>query len=188
MNQNNIVEKAKQFAFTKHNQPTGEQRYGSLPYSVHLQAVKDVADKYLYYLPITHHLIVQSAALLHDVVEDTDVSESQLERQFGPEIADIVYRVTNERGRDRKERNFKTYPKIWKSDLAIFVKLADRIANTTNSKNSNDKKGVEMYAKYTSEYPIFRYALRVKGLYPDMWEELDLLNEYIDCSECEYKK
>ena len=118
--------------------------------------------------------MIKIACLLHDTIEDTDTSEKILERKFGAEVSDIVYRVSNERGRDRKERNFKTYPKIWRSDFAIFVKLADRIANTTNSKNT----GHSMYKKYQKEYYIFRYALKVRGLYPEMWRELDALNEF----------
>ena len=44
----------------------------------------------------------------------------------------LILRVSNERGWTRKERNFKTYPKIWENDLAIFVKLCDRIATAIN--------------------------------------------------------
>lgn len=172
----NIVEIAREFAYRKHNQPSDCQRYGALPYSVHLEAVLAQAEKFMYYIPEEKRDIIRIACLCHDTIEDTDVSEKLLEQKFGSEVADIVYRVSNERGRDRKERNFKTYPKIWRSDLAIFVKLADRIANTTNSK----KTGHSMFRKYKSEYGIFRYALKVRGLYSDMWKELDLLNNWND--------
>lgn len=44
-----------------------------------------------------------------------------------------------------------------------------------------------MYKVYQEEYPIFRYALKVRGLYPDMWAELDELNNYKVCEEDDKK-
>jgi guanosine-3',5'-bis(diphosphate) 3'-pyrophosphohydrolase len=168
-----MIEKMKELAFKMHNQPSASQRYGNAPYSIHLEAVVEVMKRFIYYISEDKREIVYAAGYGHDLIEDTEISESYLINNFGYEVADIIYRVSNERGRDRKERNFKTYPKIWRNDLAIFVKLCDRIANTTNSKNS----GHSMYKKYQLEYPIFRYALKVRDLYPDMWKELDELNK-----------
>lgn len=169
-----IVEKAKKFAKEKHNMPSDSQRYGNLPYTVHTDAVAAHGERFIYYIPEHLRDIVRAALHLHDTVEDTDTTEKLLQKLFGDIVADIVYRVSNERGRDRKERNFKTYPKIWRNDLAIFVKLADRIANALNSKNT----GHSMFKKYKAEYPIFRYALKVRGLYPDMWKELDEIFDF----------
>jgi (p)ppGpp synthase/HD superfamily hydrolase len=171
-----MVNTMKELAYRMHDEPSKSQRYGNAPYSSHLDDVVSIIDKYLYYLSEDKHDIVRTAGYGHDLIEDTEITEKYLIKNFGYEVADIIYRVTNERGRDRKERNFKTYPKIWRSDLAIFVKLADRIANTTNSKNT----GYRMYDTYRSENPIFRYALN-NGLYPDMWAELDSLNNFVQC-------
>jgi (p)ppGpp synthase/HD superfamily hydrolase len=171
---NNFIDLAIEYACKKHDLPSESQRYGSESYSVHLFDVLKNGEKYSYYLPTDKLDIVLSAIMLHDTVEDTDTSPKKLKEKFNEEIADIVFRVSNERGWDRKERNFKTYPKIWVSDFAIFVKLCDRIANTKNSKES----GHHMYKVYVEEYPIFRYALKVRGLYSDMWDELDELNNF----------
>jgi (p)ppGpp synthase/HD superfamily hydrolase len=168
-----MVEKMKELAFRMHNQPSECQRYGNAPYSKHLEDVVAVIKRYLYLIPEDKRDIVLASGYGHDLLEDTEVSESYLIRTFGFEVADIIYRVSNERGRDRKERNFKTYPKIWRNQFAIFVKLCDRIANTTNSKNT----GHSMYRKYKTEYPVFRYALKINGTYTEIWEELDKLNE-----------
>ena len=170
----NLFETAKDYAFSKHDKPSDCQRYGNLPYSTHLEAVLSNAERYMYYIDADKQDIVRCACLLHDTIEDTDTSPSDLEKIFNHEIADIVLRVSNERGWDRKEKNFKTYPKIWVSDFAIFVKLCDRIANTYNSKIT----GHRLFSTYRGEYPTFRYALKVRGLYPDMWDELDKLNDY----------
>jgi (p)ppGpp synthase/HD superfamily hydrolase len=61
-------------------------------------------------------------------------------------VADIVYRVTDDPGRSRKERKEKTYPKLAKSVDAITVKLADRIANVEASKMGNPGL-LEMYRR-----------------------------------------
>lgn len=167
-----MIEQIKVFAEKKHNQPSDCQRYGSAPYSVHLDAVVANAIKYLYYIKDEDKETVICAARGHDLIEDTEVSVSDIEKMFSPRIADIIFRVSNERGYGRKEKNFKTYPKIWVDDLAIFVKLCDRIANTKNSKET----GHSMYETYRKEYPVFRYAIKVRNLYADMWVELDGLN------------
>jgi (p)ppGpp synthase/HD superfamily hydrolase len=168
--------KIKDFAERKHNQPSDCQRYGEAPYTVHLDAVVANAVKYLYYIKEDEKEIVICAARGHDLVEDTDVSVSDIEKLTNRRVAEIIFKVSNERGYDRKEKNFKTYPKIWVDDLAIFVKLCDRIANTSNSKIT----GYKMYNTYRKEYPVFKYALKVRNLYPDMWAELDELNEYTE--------
>ena len=171
------VLKAKQYAFEKHDKPSDCQRYGKAPYSKHLLDVKDVGERYKHLLSKEDIPIVMCSILLHDTVEDTDTTPNKLKKEFSNRIASIVLAVSNERGWDKKEILFKTLPKIWKDDLAIFVKLCDRIANTMNSKNGYDEKSKGLFQRYSDEYPVFRYALKNK-LYSAMWEELDNLYEY----------
>lgn len=169
-----IVKIAQEFAYNKHNVPQECKRYGNAPYSVHLENVVEYAKKYSHYLHEDDVDDVMAAAYLHDLIEDTPANLKIIKRTFNEKIATIIFAVTNERGEDRKDINFKTYPKIWKNDLAIFVKLCDRLSNTKTSKET----GHRMYEVYTKEYPLFRYSLKIKGLYPDMWNELDELNNY----------
>lgn len=89
-------------------------------------------------------------------------------------MADIVYDVTNELCKNRKQRAMCTYPKIASNTLAVFVNGCDRMANTTYSKES----GSSMYDKYVQEYPSFRAALRVPGRFDGMWAELDGAHRY----------
>ena len=89
---------------------------------------------------------------LHDSIEDTYLTYQKLKQTFGQEIAEIVFAVTDELGRNRKERHEKTYPKIgahgWK---AVAIKLAYRIANVEHSMTySHDL--VNMYGKEYMEY------------------------------------
>lgn len=174
----NLAKKAKEYAFKKHNQPSDCQRYGSKPYSIHLDMVVDVIVRYKYLLDDECHDDIMASGFLHDCVEDTDTTPKTLKHFFNERIAEIVYRVSNERGWEKKEILFKTLPKIWQCELATFVKMCDRIANGTNSKNGDSDKSKRMYKRYLEEYPIFRYALRTEGLYEEMWEELDTIFNY----------
>jgi (p)ppGpp synthase/HD superfamily hydrolase len=98
---------------------------------------------------------VLAAAWCHDLLEDTALNYNDLKGVIGERASDIVYDVTNELGKNRKERAEKTYPKIAKNPLAIRVKLADRIANMEFSKQS----GSGMFEKYCKESDSFHDAL-----------------------------
>lgn len=180
-----LIEKAKKFCSDKHNLPAPEQRYGSAPYSVHLEDVVNTAKRYLYYIAEDKQDTVIIACFCHDLEEDTELDSVDITKIFNAEVADIVFRVTNERGRTRKEKNFKTYPKIWSHELAIYVKLSDRISNGRNSKNGDSEKSKKMYKIYKEEYPVFRYALNVGGLYKDMWAEADEIFDFYGINDKE---
>ncbi|MPM23246.1 hypothetical protein SDC9_69711 [bioreactor metagenome] len=170
-----MIEKAREYAYWKHNRPSESQRYGSAPYSLHLENVVDVIKKYKYLLDEECHEDVIAAGYLHDSVEDTDTTPEMLKAMFNLRIAELVLRVSNERGWDKKEILFKTLPKIWQNKLATFLKLCDRIANGQTSKQGDSEKSKTVYHRYLMEYPIFRYALKTTGEYDEMWKELDLI-------------
>ena len=171
-----FLERIKEFAFNKHEHPGESQRYGAAPYSVHLDDVHSNVKRYIHLIDPADAVDVEAAAYCHDLIEDTEVDINTLKEKTNIRIAELVYLVSNERGRNRKEKNFKTYPKIWNNPLATFIKLCDRIANTKNSRNT----GHRMYKVYCEEYPIFRYALKKKidDPYLEMWNELDELCEF----------
>jgi (p)ppGpp synthase/HD superfamily hydrolase len=100
------------------------------------------------------------AAWGHDLIEDTRVSYNDVKSNLGQEAADIIYAVTNEKGKDRKERaNEKYYEGIRNTPGAVFVKLCDRIANVQYSKMTKSRM-FEMYKKENAE---FTKALGLKG-------------------------
>ena len=118
---NDTRKDARDFAIKAH----GEQRYGVHPYSVHLEAVADIAKDY--------GEEAEVIAYLHDVVEDTSIDLEKIRIQFGKSIAEAVSILTDEPGSNRKERKSKTYEKMsnvsGKSEIALVVKAADRLAN-----------------------------------------------------------
>ena len=101
------------------------QRYGHLPYSVHLDAVADVLREFGH----GDDPSSMSAAYLHDAIEDQGVTREQIAERFGERVADIVDAVSDPPGADRNARKAAAYPRIRELDDAVTVKLADRIAN-----------------------------------------------------------
>ena len=77
--------------------------------------------------------VVIAAALLHDTVEDTDTSFEELQRDFGPEICEVVAEVTDDKRlpkAERKQQQIDHAPHL--TPRARLVKLADKIANLTD--------------------------------------------------------
>lgn len=152
---------AREFALQAH----GDQRYGTgEPYVVHLDAVVAVLKKvYGDSLPI----IVESAAYLHDVLEDTNTKPEAIEQQFGPRVREIVELLTEKPGKNRRERHLRTHPAIRTDPLAVAVKLADRIANIEASKGLGTQTGY--FKMYMGESPSFIAMFYRPGEHEQLW-------------------
>jgi (p)ppGpp synthase/HD superfamily hydrolase len=123
------------------------------------------------------HVTLREACLLavwgHDLIEDCRVSYNDVEYQLGRAVADIVYAVTNEKGKNRKERaNEKYYMGIRETKGAVFVKLCDRIANVQYSKLTKSRM-FEMYKKENDEFE------RMLGRYTQ-YKHLEPLFSYLE--------
>jgi len=141
-----------------------------LPYEFHLRMVNQVAQDFKHLLddtvdyftgdtyrgPKQDQVTLRQACLLatfgHDLIEDTRTSYNDVKAHIGQEAADIVYAVTNEKGKNRKERaNDKYYEGIRNTKGAVFVKLCDRIANVQYSKMTKSRM-FEMYKKENENF------------------------------------
>lgn len=115
------------------------------------------------------------AGWLHDVVEDTQITVEEVRAEFGDGVANLVWAVTNEPGKNRKERAFATYPKIRAAGTrAVVLKLCDRLVNGEVSLRTRSP----LFQMYTREYPVFRLALYHVDDGPqvlDLWARLDTL-------------
>ena len=70
------------------------------------------------------------AGLLHDAIEDQEVTYDELVANFGSDVADLVKEVTDDKSlpkAERKRLQVETAPK--KSDRARMIKLADKTSN-----------------------------------------------------------
>jgi len=132
------------------------------PYEKHLDDVVDVLKKFGY----SGKYIV--SGFLHDILEDTGFSYNDLKKHFGVEIAEIVYCVTDELGRNRVERKEKTLPKTAGNPDAIILKLADRIANIEHGGK------IDMYAKEYSQFKGVLF-LNTPADAKEMWNYLEKL-------------
>lgn len=170
--------KAKEFALKYH-----KNTYGIYPYSFHLNQVYNV----LKYFGVTDPIIL-AAAWLHDALEDTELMYEDIFENFGKEIADLVFLVTDKRGKNRHERQEKTYPLIAEDERGRILKLADRIANQTQSQHEQEK----MWLMYCKEYKYFKstlYKCQKEICLPSvevaMWAYLDNLNTEDHLTDCE---
>lgn len=124
------------------------QKYGDKDYSEHLKSVVHTLQNVF----LCNDPFILAAAWLHDSIEDQNLKLSYIKKYFGDDIADIVYRVTDERGRNRSERHKKTYLKIAGHFQATMVKLADRYANVLNSIETENTEIYSMYSKEQDEF------------------------------------
>ncbi|MDQ8158194.1 MAG: bifunctional (p)ppGpp synthetase/guanosine-3',5'-bis(diphosphate) 3'-pyrophosphohydrolase [Gemmatimonadota bacterium] len=108
----------------------GQVRHSGEPYVSHcVEVARILADLQL-------DTITVASGLLHDIVEDTDITVQDVEREFGPEIAQIVdglTKIANLPLSSREERQVENYRKlllsIAKDARVILIKLADRLHN-----------------------------------------------------------
>jgi GTP diphosphokinase / guanosine-3',5'-bis(diphosphate) 3'-diphosphatase len=119
------VLKAAHFAAQKH---AGQRRKGAAPepYINHLLEVAELVASAMAE-PDTNLII---AALLHDTVEDAEVTKEELVETFGSDVADLVMEVTDDKSLPRAERKrlqIVNAPK--KSVRAQVIKLADKVSN-----------------------------------------------------------
>lgn len=162
----------------------GNQMYGkNIPYSVHLQDVYGTLTGFGYSANNPDHLDLMVACPLHDALEDTALSYSDIVKELGEDVAEIVYCVTDDKnGRTRKEKKNLTYPKIASNPDSIILKLADRIANMENAKKSGKPKGDKNFGEmYVKEYKKFRWMLHKPGHADEMWGYLDRLVDSFKC-------
>ena len=177
----------------KHNN-TNHMYDTYLPYEFHLRMVNQVAQDFKHLLDDTldyysgkqtvkhdeNKITLRTACLRatwgHDLIEDCRVSYNDVLNVLGQEAADIVYAVTNEKGKNRHERaNEKYYNGIKYTKGGVFVKLCDRIANVQYSKMTKSR----MYEMYKKENDKFKELLYTEEHYTQpMWDYLtNLFND-----------
>jgi (p)ppGpp synthase/HD superfamily hydrolase len=92
-----------------------------IPYITHPLIV---AETLAYHYPSSHDLIV--AAVLHDVVEDTDTTIDEVEKRFGAEVAALVAAVTKpELAIDSSEPSPETKVVRWKAQRQAMLDALD---------------------------------------------------------------
>lgn len=131
------------------------------------------------------------AALLHDVVEDTETTHEDLINEFGESVAEMVDGVTK-LGKlqytTKEEQQVEDYRKMFlamgKDIRVILIKLADRLHNmrtlkflTRDRQIANARETMDLYAPLANRLGIYSLKweledLSFKYLYPDEYHEI----------------
>lgn len=169
------LENALKFSVKMHH---GQIRKSGLPFVSHCI---DVANKLLDWKMDQTTII---SALLHDVVEDTDVTLKDIEKEFGSEVAmlvDGVTKVENIAFRSIEHKQAENFTKLFLSlanDLrVIIIKFADRLNNMETIQFLSSKKRKEI-ALETKE--IFVPLAHRLGMAKVKWELEDLSLKCLD--------
>lgn len=156
----------------------GQFRASGEPYIMHPLAVAEI----LAHLQIDHITLI--AALLHDVVEDTEYTKEDIEKLFGAEVAFLVDGVTKlnqfqyETKEDRQMDNYRKMILAMAKDVRVVViKLGDRLHNMRTLKHMRSDKQKRI-AKETLE--IFAPLAHRLGIFNVKWELEDLSFRYLE--------
>ena len=163
-----LITKAYNFAKEKH----GDQlRKSGEPYIIHpVQVAYTLAD-----LELDDSTVC--AALLHDVVEDTEVTNQDLINEFGTEIAEMVDGVTKlsklnytSLEEEQVENYRKMFLAMGKDIRVIMIKLADRLHNmrtlkylTRDRQIANAKETMELYAPLANRLRNLFFKMGTRG-------------------------
>ncbi len=164
----------------------GQMRKSGDPYFIHPVSVASIIGDM--------RLDVASvcAGLLHDVVEDTDVTERDLEREFGPEVAFLVDGVTKlskinfASKHDRTAESFRKLVVAMSRDIRVLVvKLCDRLDNMRTLDHMSDegqeriaRETMDIYAPLANRLGFARFRnelqdLSFKYLHPEAFAEVE---------------
>lgn len=167
------IEKIKHDAHALHD--SVNQKYDHIhPYGLHLDMVVSSVYKYGAEVCASEEDILPLffGAYYHDSIEDARLTYNDVMRLARQLMSDsqaliateIVYALTNDKGRTREERaGEKYYQGIRETPYAPFVKLADRLANTTYSCTHANNTNNRMKEIYARELPHFLASITVQS-------------------------
>ncbi|MGH8683467.1 MAG: RelA/SpoT family protein [Burkholderiales bacterium] len=162
------LEEAYHFSDAAHH---GQYRKSGEPYISHPVAVAEILSEW--------QLDAQTliAALLHDVVEDTDVSKDDISNRFGKPVADLVDgvskldRIEFQSQQDAQAENFRKMLLAMARDVrVILIKLADRLHNMRTLEAVNPQKRRRVAKETLEIYAPIANRLGLDGLYRELQE------------------
>ena len=169
------IKRAYEIAYEAHE---GQYRRSGEPYIIHPVQVAHI----LYKLGMDSESMV--AALLHDVVEDTEMTEDDVKKEFGEDVANLVEGVTKlgkiplSTKEEQQAENVRKMLMAMSQDIrVIIIKLADRIHNMRTLAFMKPHKRREKAQETLEIYAPIAHRLGIRGVK----EELeDLAISYLD--------
>jgi GTP pyrophosphokinase len=177
-----ILLNAVQWAIDAHQ---GQQRASGEPFSRHALAVAEILND----LKLDYETI--AAAMLHDVVEDTDSTLDDIEREFGPVIARLVDGVTKmerigefrelgqEGGKEHAQAESlrKLLLAMAEDVRVVLIKLADRLHNMRTLKHLDEERRRRIARETLDIYSPLANRL---GIWQIKWELEDLSLRFLE--------
>ena len=157
-----LIDRAYHLSATAHR---GQKRRSGEDFLSHAVAVARIL--------LEHHMdaVTIAAALLHDTVEDSDVSIEEIREQFGGEIADIVdglTKISSLSFRSSTEEQVENYRKLLlsvaKDARVIVVKLADRLHNMRTLKHLSPERRKRISLETRELYAPLAHRFGMAGM------------------------
>lgn len=176
-----VLKKAFLFAQKAHE---GQKRASGEEYFTHPVAVAQI----LVDLGMDYYTV--AAAFLHDVIEDTPVSEGDIKEEFGEEILELVEGVTKldkiefKSQEEEQAENFKKiFVSMAKDIRVIIIKLADRLHNMRSLNFLSKERQLRMARETLDIYAPIAGRLGISQI---KCELEDLCLKYLDPEAYEY--
>lgn len=171
MTNHTLIERAMALAVRAHE---GQMRKeGPMPYIVHPVSVALILARYGF------SDTVIAAALVHDVIEDTDVTNEELRRVLGDNVADLVAPVTHDDTLPWEEKKKAYIEKVrTASEGAKAISLADKIANAESLIAAHEAQGAAVWKHFNAgrEKKLwFEHAMH--DMFRESWKH-PLVSEY----------
>ena len=157
---------------------SGQKRRDGSPYVTHVVAAAEISVE----MGLDEDSII--AALLHDVIEDTNLTHADIARQFGEPVADIVEGVTKltrvqyTSKEDEQMENLRKMLMAMAKDIrVILIKIADRLHNMRTMAYQSPEK---QRSKSLETMEIYAPIAHRLGMQRAKWELEDLSLQYLD--------
>lgn len=136
------VEEAMRFALEAHKDQV--RKSDGSPYGIHLLMCAHMLTRH----DFEDDVVI--AALLHDVLEDTDRGEESIRSLFGDHVLEIVKGVTEDKALPWEARKEAYVGKVRKSEEAVkAVSIADKIHNMQSLLFTYEKQGPTLWNKFS---------------------------------------
>jgi guanosine-3',5'-bis(diphosphate) 3'-pyrophosphohydrolase len=170
-----MIARAYEFSREAH---AGQKRHSGEDFIVHSQEVTEIlAELYLDTVTLT-------CALIHDVVEDTEVTLEDVRATFGDEVAHVVdglTKIARVQFRTNTEQQVENYRKLLLSMAqdarVILIKLADRLHNMRTLEHLREEKQRRIALETREIYAPLAHRLGVATI---KWELEDLAFKFLE--------